>query len=927
MTEHPTSISGLEQSFYRESPQPALVDARSGTSVSFSELHRLASSAGAHLRSQGIARGERLAILLDNSPSVAILYVGALYAGVSVVPINPMLSPGQIGFVLRDSGAKAVFTSASLRAKVEAAVPIVTVRTRPELAERDAEDVDLFSLPADATFTPYAGASDSDELIVVYTSGTTAEPKGVVHTLGSLFGNGRMFVDAVGIAPGSRFLNILPMTYLGGYYNLLMIPYVAKSSVVIAPAFNAESALSFWKTVEHHQVDTLWVVPTLMSILLEIDRGADGESYSRRFIKTVLVGTAPLPDDLRTRFETRYGVRVFENFALSETLFLTSNTPGDGSTGTGRILPGIELKVCDEERTVTDREGEIHVRTPYRMRGYLGASEESSGFSRDGWFATGDLGVLTASGDLFVTGRKKDLIIRGGINISPSAIEAVLLGHPDVARCAVVGMPHHILGEEVVAVVQARSDDFDRITNELSSLCRTNLASVQCPARFVPLREFPLTFSGKIQKAKIRAWLKQRRTEVASPADAGTVAFETPGTVPDSYFKASRVVAGSIEAMSIRYNNLVYDLQRAGEDVIVLSLGEAFFDIPLFDFSDLPFPAIYHYSHSRGIPELRHKLAAYFRRHYEVQFDAESEILVTAGSKIAIYMALLATLNPGDEALIYEPAWVSYVEQVRLCHGVPVSIPHHENVYDFEKYITNRTRLIIINSPNNPTGRVYTLEELAHLHLLARKYNLYVLSDEAYSDFLLQEDQFVSMANLDGQKRHTIVVNSISKNHGISGWRLGYVVSNAEMIDQLLKVNQHLVTCPPTILSYYIAQHFNELIEITKPQIVDVVKRRQAMAREMDELGLRYLPGTATFYFFVSIEGTALSSVDFCTKLLEESRVSVVPGVGYGQSCDRFVRVSVGTESPERIRKGLALLKDMIEKTRASSQLATSSFR
>jgi aspartate aminotransferase/aminotransferase len=375
-------------------------------------------------------------------------------------------------------------------------------------------------------------------------------------------------------------------------------------------------------------------------------------------------------------------------------------------------------------------------------------------------------------------------------------------------------------------------------------------------------------------------------------------------------------LADIAQALSIRYNNLVYEMKSRGEDVIVLSLGEAFFDIPLFSFDEMPMPDSYHYSHSRGVPELRRRLAEYYGREYGVPVDPDREIIVTAGSKIAIHMSLMAILNPGDEVLVLEPAWVSYTEQVKLCHGVPVMVPQDRSIFQLDEFVTPRTRAIIVNNPNNPSGKVLTREELEHLHGLADRGNLFLLSDEAYSDFLL-DDAFISCGALDPEKKHTIVCNSMSKNYGMSGWRIGYVIGRASLMDEVLKINQHLVTCPPTILQYYLERHFDEILDITRPQIADVVRRRRELAGFMDSSGMSRLPGDATFYFFVSIARSALSSEEFCTRLLTEHRVSTVPGIGYGQSCDRFIRVSVGTESMERTREGLRLVAALIEETAA----------
>ncbi len=376
----------------------------------------------------------------------------------------------------------------------------------------------------------------------------------------------------------------------------------------------------------------------------------------------------------------------------------------------------------------------------------------------------------------------------------------------------------------------------------------------------------------------------------------------------------SRVVENSVEAMSIKYNNLVYDMKRNGVKVIVLSLGEAFFDIPVFSMDDLPIPAIHHYSHSRGIPEVREKICEYYKKQFGVSIHPDTEIVVTAGSKAAIHFSMMSVLNPGEEVIMQEPAWVSYPEQAKLCYATPVQIPYFESIYEFGKYITDKTRMIIINNPHNPRGQVLTKGELQYLMDLANAHDVYLLSDEAYSDFLVG-DKFYSLGLFDEDKSNIIVCNSISKNFGISGWRVGYVITNASLINQILKVNQHLITCPATLLEYYLAKHYDEIVTITYPQIAAVVNTRNQIAKFMDSLELRYLPGTATFYLFVSIAPSNLTSEEFCTRLLMEEHISTVPGIGYGKSCDSFIRVSVGTETIEDIKYGITKIKKLIEKT------------
>lgn len=375
-------------------------------------------------------------------------------------------------------------------------------------------------------------------------------------------------------------------------------------------------------------------------------------------------------------------------------------------------------------------------------------------------------------------------------------------------------------------------------------------------------------------------------------------------------FPISRTASTIPEAMSIYINQIVYDLRRRGNDVIALSLGEAFFDIPLFDFRKLDLDKSYHYSDSQGIPGLRRKIATYYKDHYGAPIEPDKELLITAGSKIGIFMCMRAVADAGDEILIHEPAWVSYQEQARLINAVPRFIPYNAPVETFGEYLTPRTRLVIINNPNNPAGRVYERGELEQLAKICGERGVYVLVDEAYSDFLIDR-QFVSMASVVPDKRGVIIVNSLSKNMGISGWRVGYIVAHADLLPHLLKINQHLITCAPSILLYYLEKYFEKIVGITLPQVRQVVDKRERIRREMDRIGMNYLPGSGTFYFFVAIDNFPGSDLDLALALLVYHGIAVVPGSAYGASTQRFIRVSVGTESDERIVEALGIIRSM----------------
>ncbi len=372
------------------------------------------------------------------------------------------------------------------------------------------------------------------------------------------------------------------------------------------------------------------------------------------------------------------------------------------------------------------------------------------------------------------------------------------------------------------------------------------------------------------------------------------------------------VVQSIPEALSIAINQIVYDLRRRGEDVATFSLGEAFFDIPLFDFGKLDINKGYHYSDTRGIPELREKIAGYYGKHYSAPVDPDRELLVTAGSKAAIYMAMLATLEPGDEVLIHEPGWLSYPEQTRLAGATPGYIPYDVAVSAFSDYLTPKTKILVINNPNNPSGRVYAYKELETVYELCRSRGIYLMIDEAYSDFVI-DTPFTSLAEVVPDKDGIIVINSLSKNMGISGWRIGYAISSPELIDTMMKLNQHLITCAPTILSYYCATYFDDIINSTLSQATDVVKKRNRVSTMINNLKIERMAGDSTFYFMLNIGAFPGTSLEFAVHLLVEKLIAVVPGSAYGTSSERFIRFGIGTESDETIWEALQIIKQVID--------------
>ncbi|WP_256105984.1 pyridoxal phosphate-dependent aminotransferase [Streptomyces sp. ODS05-4] len=393
-------------------------------------------------------------------------------------------------------------------------------------------------------------------------------------------------------------------------------------------------------------------------------------------------------------------------------------------------------------------------------------------------------------------------------------------------------------------------------------------------------------------------------TRAGAPGTAGALTEDGTGIAP---------------AVSIEQNSQVYEAQRSGRDVIVLSLGEAFFTTRQPDLAALPPQELFHYGDSRGLPELRGTLSAYYARDCSVSVDPDRQVVVTAGSKMALYMALLATVRAGDEVLLPEPYWVSYPPQVALCGATPVAVPAGTPVHAWEALVTPRTKAIVVNSPRNPDGAVLSREEWLTLHALAGQRGITLIADEVYNEFLPPRERFVSAGLDDPDLKHTVIVNSISKNLGLSGFRIGYLLARPETTTTLLRLNQHLITCAPSPLSGYVARDFDELLARARPQIHEVVARRGRCAETLSAAGIPVSEGRATFYLLADVRASGLTSAEFAARLFRHHGVSVVDGSAYGPSCEGFVRVSVGTEDDARVSTGLRRIVDLMNDPSAGS--------
>lgn len=512
------SIAWVRDIVRRNANRLYLIDSERDLHWTYVAFDAAARRLARRLAELGVSRGDRVAAILNNGPEFVALYFACLYLRAVAAPINPALSPRNVRFILEHCGARLVVCQPETRHLLPGPLPPdgqTGTLCFPGAGEwAPGTDVPTWSLAdaaAESGRLPDFGGGDPEDLLsITFTSGSTGRPKAVVHRAISLLECAALFNEAVGFDCHTRLYHVFPMAYMAGFLNMLLGPFMAGASVVLGRAFDARMTLSFWTAPIRFHVNALWASPTVLSALLRTDRGSQGSDYCRRNIARICVGTAPLPARLKQDFEARFGTELLESYGLSETLFVTTNRPGVSRPmgSVGNAFPGIALTIVDDNgnEVPADHEGEIRIRTPFLMAGYLNyETRRLDPLDAAEWFSSGDIGRLSPSGDLSITGRKKDLIIRGGLNISPREVEDVLLEHPAVERAAVVGTPHEFYGEEVVAAVQCKQGhSLSRCESELLGLCKRNLSAVCVPSRFVEFDPLPTGITGKIDKQRIR---------------------------------------------------------------------------------------------------------------------------------------------------------------------------------------------------------------------------------------------------------------------------------------------------------------------------------------------------------------------------------------------------------------------------------------
>ena len=346
-----------------------------------------------------------------------------------------------------------------------------------------------------------------------------------------------------------------------------------------------------------------------------------------------------------------------------------------------------------------------------------------------------------------------------------------------------------------------------------------------------------------------------------------------------------------------------FDLLSSVEGVISLGVGEPDFVTPWHireAATDSLEKGYTMYTSNYGMLELRQELAKYLEHHYGVSYQPEREILVTVGVSEGLDLAVRAILNPGDEVIIPDPWYVSYPPCVILAGGTPVFVPLSKQndfvlkVEDVEPLINKRTKAILIGYPSNPTGAVMSRKELAGIAKLAQKYNLLVISDEIYAR-LVYGVEHTCFASLPGVKEQTILLGGFSKAFAMTGWRIGYIAANPQLIEAMLKIHQYTMLCVPTMSQMAGIEALRSGEDDVAKMVKEYDRRRRFIVRKLNEIGLPCFEPKGAFYAFPSIEATGMSSEEFAERLLMEEQVAVVPGSAFGQCGEGFVRCCYAT--------------------------------
>ena len=499
----PATFRDVVDAHASEQPRaPFLIAPEPDLTIDYEALRQNCRAFASSLATRNIAPGATVSYMLENGVSVATVFLGAMYGGYVVSPVNLHAQDAQLDYTLAHSETRLVFVGDAHRERLERA----RERTR---APFDVCVVDTDGLPLPASRGESWGEGytikPDQPAMLMYTSGTTGQPKGALLSHANMLSGARALAQSLALTPADRVLSSLPLYHINGQCIATVAPLVSGGSIVMPHRF---SVSQWWTLVERHRPTWLNMVPTIIAYLLNGPALTGAQVDACRGIRFGRSASAPLPPEQHRAFERRFGFSVIEAMGLTECASVAFSNPLDKSKrkyGSPGPPIGVEARVVDasDAPVADDVRGEIELRGPNVMLGYFKSPESTAAALRKGgWLATGDLGYRDADGFYFITGRLKELIIKGGENIAPREIDEALLAHPAVLEAAAVGVPDPAYGQEILACVVVKpgascSED------ELRMHCAATLGRYKSPRYLRIVAELPKGASGKVQRLKL----------------------------------------------------------------------------------------------------------------------------------------------------------------------------------------------------------------------------------------------------------------------------------------------------------------------------------------------------------------------------------------------------------------------------------------
>lgn len=424
----------------------------------------------------------------NNGTDLVILYFAAMLHDITIIPIDPLKSKQEIYLICESHPEACIFSDIPLDGKEQNNLPVSEGST---------------GISFQTVINQFKNLDYNKTFLITYTSGSTGRPKGVKHSVYNLFFSAINFGRRLSFNSSNIVCHTMPMTYMAGILNTILLPFIMHSKIVLMPRFNVQTAIHFWNTVKEYNVNTFWLSPTMLHMLNIIDKKGSMKDYFASEKTLFCIGTAPLRRELKENFEQKYNVELFQSYGLSETLFVSTvahDTESIENTA-GELLDDVEINFTQDK--------EILIKVPWMFLGYT--NEHTDSYFENGSYKTGDLGQVIEN-QLVITGRKKELIIRGGININPAEIEKIIFKREEIRECAVGSLLFQ--NEEIIACWYCSDRNDKEFVKSLHNDVIENLGNSYKVDRFIPLKELPKNLNGKIDMTKLKETEFQDDTKI-----------------------------------------------------------------------------------------------------------------------------------------------------------------------------------------------------------------------------------------------------------------------------------------------------------------------------------------------------------------------------------------------------------------------------